>query len=287
MSKQCLVCGNKIGMWSSPTQIIDGYICKDCINNVSKALGFNDPLTIMQNLKISKMTTASILEKLDSIDDSSQTDETQKSETTNENQKQDYISDETPDDEFDSDRAVDVGGLSADFTSKIVMTSLSGLFTSNQQLYYFKDITGYKPNIEGHEVKKHHGIARAATGGILFGGAGAIVGAMTGGKHYDVISKISITVFLSNGDTFGATMLSDEKKADSWTVKGAQQQLDQWCNLLDRIINDNQTQPLQQSDGSSHSTSNADEIRKYKDLFDDGIITKEEFDKKKAELLNL
>lgn len=36
---------------------------------------------------------------------------------------------------------------------------------------------------------------------------------------------------------------------------------------------------------SSSSTSNADEIRKYKQLYDDGIITQEEFEKKKRELL--
>ena len=33
------------------------------------------------------------------------------------------------------------------------------------------------------------------------------------------------------------------------------------------------------------TTSNADEIRKYKQLYDDGIITQEEFEKKKQELL--
>lgn len=33
------------------------------------------------------------------------------------------------------------------------------------------------------------------------------------------------------------------------------------------------------------SISNADEIRKYKQLYDDGIITQEEFEKKKKELL--
>ena len=35
----------------------------------------------------------------------------------------------------------------------------------------------------------------------------------------------------------------------------------------------------------SNNLSNADEIRKYKQLFDDGIITREEFENKKKELL--
>ena len=34
-------------------------------------------------------------------------------------------------------------------------------------------------------------------------------------------------------------------------------------------------------------TSSADEIKKYKDLLDSGIITQEEFDEKKKQLLNL
>ena len=36
---------------------------------------------------------------------------------------------------------------------------------------------------------------------------------------------------------------------------------------------------------TSQTTSNADELRKYKELLDEGIITQEEFDKKKKQLL--
>lgn len=292
MSKQCIVCKKKFGMISAPFKISDGYICKNCLRTiVPEALGFNSPLTIMQNLKVTQMSTATILEKVEAFKKSPQNNEITNNENSSEiivnNTESKKESDlvKKPDEEFDIDRAIDVGGLTADFTSKIVMTSFRGIFSTNQKLYYFKDITGYKPSIEGREIKKHHGITRAATGGILFGGAGAIVGALTGGKEYDVINKISITVFLSSGETFGASFLSEEKKADSWTVKNAKQQLDQWCNLLDRIINDNQSSNNDQ-DIASSTVSNADEIRKYKSLLDDGIITQEEFDKKKAELLN-
>ena len=186
------------------------------------------------------------------------------------------------DDEFDINRAVGSDGLFADFTSKIVMRKL---VFKQQKLYYFKDITGYTPNIDGHEVKKHHGVARAVTGGILFGGAGAIVGAVTGGKQYDVISNISITVFLSDDSSFENTILSTETKPGSLTFQGAKGELDSWCNLLDRIINDNQSQTSQPTITTKPST--ADEIRKYKGLLDDGIITQDEFDKKKSELLNI
>jgi len=38
---------------------------------------------------------------------------------------------------------------------------------------------------------------------------------------------------------------------------------------------------------TANQISSADEIRKYKELFDDGIITKEEFEQKKKQLLGL
>ncbi|CAK7002269.1 DUF4429 domain-containing protein [Tissierella sp.] len=45
---------------------------------------------------------------------------------------------------------------------------------------------------------------------------------------------------------------------------------------------------LQQKEiNPTSNTSNAEEIRKYKELFDEGIITEEEFDKKKKELLGI
>ncbi len=41
------------------------------------------------------------------------------------------------------------------------------------------------------------------------------------------------------------------------------------------------------NNGDSANISSADEIRKYKELLDDGIITEEEFNAKKKQLLNL
>ena len=64
------------------------------------------------------------------------------------------------------------------------------------------------------------------------------------------------------------------------------------CGVLDATISKN-TQRLQfeqqkkLANPSSSSTSAADEIAKYKKLADDGIITQEEFEAKKKQLLGL
>lgn len=49
-------------------------------------------------------------------------------------------------------------------------------------------------------------------------------------------------------------------------------------------LSDKNQQP-QLIDGNN--VSPADELKKYKELFDQGILTKEEFEKKKSDLLNL
>ena len=53
------------------------------------------------------------------------------------------------------------------------------------------------------------------------------------------------------------------------------------------IIVDNQKEPQQTIINNVQESTNADELKKYKDLLDGGAITQEEFDAKKKELLNL
>ena len=69
--------------------------------------------------------------------------------------------------------------------------------------------------------------------------------------------------------------------------------IDKLKSFFDTCIveNQNDTTEKQNSsmflDDSSTQASTVDEIRKYKQLFDDGIITEEEFNEKKKQLLNI
>lgn len=69
--------------------------------------------------------------------------------------------------------------------------------------------------------------------------------------------------------------------------------IDKLKNFFDTCITKSQNQEIdnEQSsmflDDSSAQTLAVDEIRKYKQLFDDGIITEEEFNEKKKQLLNI
>jgi hypothetical protein len=71
-----------------------------------------------------------------------------------------------------------------------------------------------------------------------------------------------------------------ESKSDSFLTKSAMEDYNNIAAKLDQIIYSN-------TQGSASADSNADELRKFKGLLDDGIISQAEFDEKKKELLGL
>ncbi|EJN93089.1 SHOCT domain-containing protein [Oenococcus oeni] len=149
-------------------------------------------------------------------------------------------------------------------------------------VYPYKEIIGYKPIINGKSIKKHHGITRAIVGGALLGGAGAIVGAVTGGKQYDVVDKLAISIFFKDNKQFEMIFLNSETKTDSFTYKTLQESFNLLANKLESIISINNANVT-----DSKKVSDADEISKFKALLDEGTITKGEFDAKKKQILGL
>ena len=75
-------------------------------------------------------------------------------------------------------------------------------------------------------------------------------------------------------------LMISESKSDSFLTKSAMEDYNNIAAKLDQIISSNTQEPT--SNGS-----NADELRKFKALLDDGIISRAEFDEKKKELLGL
>lgn len=58
--------------------------------------------------------------------------------------------------------------------------------------------------------------------------------------------------------------------------------VDEVYSTINKLIRSRQTKNSPQA-----TTSNADELKKYKELFDSGVITQEEFDAKKKQILGL
>ena len=142
---------------------------------------------------------------------------------------------------------------------------------------------------DGQSITKG-GLGRAVAGGLLFGGVGAIVGGVTGGKKSKgICNSMKLRVSLKNAhtDVVYINFITTETKTSSFIYKGAQDSAQKCITALELINDTNQITHAEHISTVVQTTSAADEILKFKTLLDQGIITQEEFDAKKKELLGL
>lgn len=290
MKSTCALCGKSLGLLEAQNSLADrNMICTECSNKVADSLGFCNKNIVSQTLKFATLSLSTAKNAIDNPTENKPSLRDRNAKGVQNNKNKEYRNQVNSVPEFVESRAISSNGLSADFTSKKIQIT-TGMFSKDTRILDFSDLISYSPHFEGHEVKKHHGLTRAATGGLLFGGAGAIVGAVTGGKQFDQVTRVSITVRLSNGESVEYNLLPTGKtKSTSFEAKTANGRLEDMSALLDRIIDVNHI-PAQvpvQPQVKEDKLSPVDEIRKYKALLDDDIITQEEFDKKKAQLLDI
>lgn len=143
------------------------------------------------------------------------------------------------------------------------------------------------------------GIGRALVGGALFGSAGAVVGAMTKKRGQEtVLSDVSVYLtFCLDGNYYikkisMTGVFGSKIKYGSPEHSKAYNKAQQLITKLDEIYSKCHPNEIQKPNKPVEENlvtgiSSADEIRKYKVLLDEGIITEEEFVSKKKQLLGL
>ncbi len=139
-------------------------------------------------------------------------------------------------------------------------------------------------------------LGRAAVGGILLGGVGAIVGGMSGkSKNINSASSVNIKIHTNNANkpfinlsTFNAREVCNEGRVLSnkfnWNfyINGLEV-AEKIESLIANVMAQND---LNSPDTSVSSFSNADELIKMAHLLEKGLISQEEFDKAKYKILN-
>jgi len=148
----------------------------------------------------------------------------------------------------------------------------------NSKIHTFEDIISFEV-IEDGESRIKGGKSQALIGGVLFGSTGAIVGGITASRSTETIcSELKIVITINDLDCPKETIYFVDKpiSKNSIICKNSYEFAQQCVSLLQ--IMTKTTKP---------TSSRADEILKYKALLDQGIITQEEFDKKKSQILGL
>ena len=139
------------------------------------------------------------------------------------------------------------------------------------------------------------GLGRAIVGGMLFGGAGDVVGAATRKRtQKSVVSDMSVFItFDLSGKRYLKKVkinefMDNELKYGSIDYVQYMKQVEQLIGILDDIYFTYHKGEKQENVGNKvEALSVAEEIRKFKELLDDGIIAQEGFDKKKKQLLGI
>ena len=156
--------------------------------------------------------------------------------------------------------------------------------------YSYDDIIDFELIEDGTSVTKG-GLGRAAVGGLLFGSTGAIVGGITGGKKAkqkctNLMVKITVNNMTAPAEYI--KLITSPTDKSGFLYKTAFQSAQEILSMLQLICNQREAEKsVEAPTVSAGEMSVADEIRKFKALLDDGIITEEEFNAKKKQLLGL
>ena len=161
-------------------------------------------------------------------------------------------------------------------------------FKAGGSIFEFSNLLNFELLEDGETITKG-GLGRAIAGGLLFGGVGAIVGGVTGGKKSKGVCnsmRLKITLRNCHCSMVYIPFIMNETKTKSFVYKLAQSSAQECLSALQIIADSCQSEVAAQTVNQS-SASAADEIIKFKQLLDAGVITQDEFDAKKQQLLGL
>lgn len=261
MAKICAGCGKEMGIFNGKVQVKDKeYFCNSCW----KKAGFNTWGDLMD--KPQMYTSKDILEMING-------------NKAHDVSIKDFVvtSDICPSAKFNDDTRQ---MILANHVFVYVTSDPQRKRPENYTLFSYDQIVSFEL-LENGESVASGGVGRAVLGGVLFGGVGAVVGAST--RSYKSACeelKIKITVRNYQDPAFyiPIIVLQTDKSSSEYKEKLKMAQ-----NILSKL------QLITNTDTHDKPTTadKFEEIKKYKNLLDEGIISQEDFENKKKELLNL
>jgi hypothetical protein len=168
-------------------------------------------------------------------------------------------------------------------TSEIFINkNMTGVGKRNMALLSLGSVKRFEV-ISDQEVVAGFGAGRAIGGAILTGGIGLLAGFT---KKNSVISDLRVRLVTDNVDNAyqDIIFINGRTKTDSLLFKSHQQTIEKITGFLENQIGaDEEVVEAQALNGKSA----IEQVRELKALLDDGILSEDEFQKKKEELLGL
>lgn len=159
------------------------------------------------------------------------------------------------------------------------------------RLVGYRDILSAELFEDGHTVVKTaraNQVGGVLVGGLLLGGAGAVIGGLSGKKvETGSVNRIELRLVVNDSaaPTHDVVFLAATSKRDSVLYKSAADDARKWQARVDVLIKAADEELQGKSDVRQSVTSVSDELRKLAELRDTGILTDSEFESQKARLL--
>lgn len=154
---------------------------------------------------------------------------------------------------------------------------------TSSHIYNYEDILSFELLEDGEMITS------GGLGSAVLGGTGAIVGAVIGKKKSKPVCislSLKITINDQQNPVEYIEFISSPAKKNGFGYKFAFENAQKCLSMLEIICNDVKSK-ANEPDPKVMTLSAADEILKFKNLLDAGIITQDEFELKKKQLLGL
>ena len=158
--------------------------------------------------------------------------------------------------------------------------------------YKFSDLINYEVYENGHsKVKGRAG--SALIGGAFFGLGGLIVGSSMSRNINEKCNQLKLIIRLNDFDC-PQIMITYVDNVDwdknSWTYRNMKENLQSVCSMLEFMLNEKtleQSSTVKQVEKTSEQKSQKEQLQELKEMLDDGLITQEDFEQKKKQILGL
>lgn len=158
--------------------------------------------------------------------------------------------------------------------------------------YKFSDLINYEVYENGHsKVKGRAG--SALIGGAFFGFGGLIVGSSMSRNINEKCNQLKLIIRLNDFDC-PQIMITYVDNVDwdknGWTYRKMKENLQSVCSMLEFMLNEKtleQSSAVKQEGKTVSTKTNKEQLQELKEMLDDGLITQEDFEKKKKQILGL
>lgn len=197
-----------------------------------------------------------------------------------------------------------VSKFSNDFNSKREISISNGLFSKNKIIidnnekyvqfelsgvktrkYKFEEILKYEVIENGDSVVK--GTAgKALVGGLFFGLGGALIGSASSKKINNKCNDLSINIYLNDISTPNIILpiIKSEILKNSAYYTESVSLAKSVCGLLEFAINQKE---ITGEENFSEPKSDKEKLKELKEMFEEGLVSEEEYNQKKKQILDI